>query len=52
NEWSVRAFTDPNFDLETEIAAVLSREPDNALVVTNLKPKEMKAWFIEAITGD
>lgn len=52
NECRVWAFTDPKFDLETEISAVLSREPDNALGVTNLKPKEMKEWFIEAITGD
>jgi pyrimidine-specific ribonucleoside hydrolase len=46
-----RAFSEPDFDLESELHLILSREPDNATVVTAINAGEMRRQFMHALTG-
>lgn len=45
-----RAFSDPAFDQEDEIGAILSGELDNARVVIDVDGKEMQRRLIKALT--
>jgi inosine-uridine nucleoside N-ribohydrolase len=51
NDLASRAFSERNFDLEMELHKILSREPDNAQVVTSINAGEMRRQFMRALTG-
>jgi inosine-uridine nucleoside N-ribohydrolase len=47
-----QAFTDPNFDLQLAIDAILAREPENTYIVTNIRERKMRQFFMRALTDD
>lgn len=44
------AFTDPTFDLQAALGAILSREPDNAWVVMDIDEKNIRRQFMKDMT--
>lgn len=49
SEMAVRAFTDPTFDLMMAIFEILSREPDNAQVVMDIREHSMRWIFLRSL---
>ena len=45
-----QAFDGSDFDLQMTVAGLLSREPDNATVVTDIHASEMRRWFMDTMT--
>lgn len=50
SDLAVRAFYDPNFNLEAELGAILMREPDNATVVLDLHERQIHRFFMRELT--
>lgn len=46
-----RAFTEPDFDLEAEIGAILMREPDNGNVILTIRKQTMYRFFMQYLTN-
>jgi inosine-uridine nucleoside N-ribohydrolase len=46
-----QAFSDPNFNLEAALDAILMREPDNAQVVTDIQFRLMRNMFLQDLTN-
>jgi len=44
------AFSDPNFDLEAALGAILASEPDNAQVLTDINERVMHRLFMRYLT--
>lgn len=44
-----QAFTDPNFDLETELFLIFSSEPFNANTILRIKDNSMRRWFLRSL---
>ncbi|MCB0032540.1 MAG: nucleoside hydrolase [Anaerolineales bacterium] len=44
-----QAFTDPNFDLETELFLIFSSEPFNANTILRIKDNSMERWFMKSL---
>lgn len=42
-------FTDPTFNLQTALGAILAREPNNARLVTNIKAQQMRELFLSTL---
>ena len=49
DDWAYRAFSDPNFEIETEVLTALALQPENALVITEVDRDRMKAMFMNAL---
>jgi hypothetical protein len=45
-----RLFSDPNFDFEAEIGAILARGADNAQVVMDIQEQRMHSLFMRFLT--
>jgi inosine-uridine nucleoside N-ribohydrolase len=43
--------TDPDFDFEAAIGAILAREPDNAQVVMDIRERQMRRLFMRELTN-
>lgn len=48
SEVAVRAVSDPTFNLQAALGAILAREPDNARLVTNIEAQQMRGLFLGA----
>jgi len=46
-----RAFTEPGFDLAYELGLILSREPDNASIITDIREQTMRRFFMQYLTN-
>ncbi|NJN55838.1 MAG: nucleoside hydrolase [Anaerolineae bacterium] len=46
NELALRTFTEPGFNLETELDRILEREPDNAHIILDIDEKQMHHLFM------
>lgn len=44
-----QVFSDPTFDLSSALNAILAREPDNALLVTDIAAPQMRELFLSAL---
>jgi len=44
-----REFSDPNFNLQATLGAILAREPDNASLVTAIDSQRMHQLFLDAL---
>lgn len=49
NQIAMDAFSDPNYDLNAAIGAILAREQDNADVVTDIDARRMHHIFLQGI---
>jgi inosine-uridine nucleoside N-ribohydrolase len=49
NEWATKAFNGSDFNLEQEVFTALAREPENALVITEVDQVRMKAVFMATL---
>lgn len=51
SDLATRAFTEPGFDLEAEIMTILMSEPDNAIMITDVREQTMRNLFMQALTN-